>query len=112
MTRYLISFNDGDMTFPDEDFPAVKEAVGLVRKEGKEKGIWLFAGGLWSQTPITVNEDGTTKNESLQPNTPHIGGFTIIDVPTKEEAFEWALKIAIACRCAQEVKEIMDDPNN
>ena len=39
-----------------------------------------------------------------------VGGFSIIDVPTREDALEWAAKIAVACRCAQEVRELMDDP--
>ncbi|MGB7982742.1 MAG: YciI family protein [Candidatus Nanopelagicales bacterium] len=39
-----------------------------------------------------------------------IGGFVIIDVPSLEEALEWAAKFAVACRCAQEVREIMFDP--
>ena len=40
-----------------------------------------------------------------------IGGFSIIDVSSREEALEWAAKIAVACRCAQEVREIMFDPH-
>jgi hypothetical protein len=39
-----------------------------------------------------------------------IGGFSVIQVPTREVALEWAAKIAVACRCAQEVRELMDDP--
>jgi hypothetical protein len=31
-------------------------------------------------------------------------------VPSREEALEWAAKIAVACRCAQEVREIGFDP--
>jgi len=38
------------------------------------------------------------------------GGFTVVDVPTREAALEWAAKIAVACRCAQEVRELMFDP--
>jgi hypothetical protein len=30
--------------------------------------------------------------------------------PSREEALEWAAKFAVACRCAQEVREIMFDP--
>ena len=41
-----------------------------------------------------------------------IGGFSIIDVPSREAALEWAAKIAVACRCAQEVREIMFDPES
>ncbi len=32
------------------------------------------------------------------------------DVPSREEALRWAAKIAVACRCAQEVREIGADP--
>jgi hypothetical protein len=40
----------------------------------------------------------------------YIGGLTIVDVPSREEAVGWAAKIAAACRCAQELREIMADP--
>ena len=39
------------------------------------------------------------------------GGFSIIDVPTREEALKWAATFAVACRYAQEVREIMFDPD-
>jgi hypothetical protein len=38
------------------------------------------------------------------------GGVTVVDVPAREAALEWAAKIAAACRCAQEVREFMFDP--
>ena len=38
-----------------------------------------------------------------------IAGVTIIDVPSLEEALRWAAKIAVACRCAQEVREFTPD---
>jgi hypothetical protein len=34
----------------------------------------------------------------------------IVDVPSREDALEWAAKIAVACRCAQECHEILPDP--
>jgi hypothetical protein len=37
-----------------------------------------------------------------------IGGFSVIQVPAREEAHQWAAKIAVACRCAQEVRELMN----
>ncbi len=39
-------------------------------------------------------------------------GFTLVDVPSREEALQWAAKIAVACRCAQEVREIGATPNS
>jgi hypothetical protein len=35
MTRYLISFDDGAMTFPEEDLPDVAEASHAVVQRGK-----------------------------------------------------------------------------
>ena len=40
----------------------------------------------------------------------YIGGVTIIDVASREEALKWAAKIAVACRCPQDVREFMPDP--
>ena len=39
-----------------------------------------------------------------------IGGFWIVDAPSREEALAAAAKTAVACRCAQEVREFMPDP--
>ncbi|MDT4930112.1 MAG: hypothetical protein QOF92_2979, partial [Pseudonocardiales bacterium] len=39
-----------------------------------------------------------------------IGGITIVDVPSREDALKWAAKIAAACRCTQEVRAIGFDP--
>ena len=54
-----------------------------------------------------VATDGTVTDG---PEPDAIGGLTIVDVPTREEALQWAAKIAVACRCAQEVWEIGSDP--
>jgi hypothetical protein len=32
-------------------------------------------------------------------------------VSSREEALKWAAKIAVACRCAQEVRELLPSPN-
>ncbi|MFD6692231.1 hypothetical protein ACFWD8_05495, partial [Micromonospora aurantiaca] len=34
----------------------------------------------------------------------------VLDVASRDEALKWAAKIAVSCRCAQEVREIMPDP--
>jgi hypothetical protein len=51
--------------------------------------------------------DGTV-TEGAYPEA--VGGFCVVDVPTREAALEWAAKTAVACRCAQEVREFMPDP--
>jgi len=38
MTRYLISFGDGAMTFPEEELPDVAKAAGEVVQEARDAG--------------------------------------------------------------------------
>ena len=110
MARYLISFDDGAMTFPEEDLPAVGEAAHEVVRAAQQAGVWIFGGGLQSQRASVVATDGTIAEGPYPETKAVIGGFSIIEVPTHEETLEWAGKFATACRCAQEVRKIMDDP--
>ncbi|MET8632632.1 YciI family protein [Streptomyces sp. NPDC004680] len=110
MTRYLISFDDGAMTFPEEELPEVAEASHEVARKAQDAGVWVFGGGLERQQASVVATDRTVTNGPYPETKAVLGGFSIIDVPTREDALEWAAKIAAACRCAQEVREIMADP--
>jgi hypothetical protein len=112
MTRYLISFpSDAMDDIPDEDEPEVARAAHAVIDEAKDAGVYLFAGGLDEDVaPVMVAGDGTV-TAGTYPRTKELwGGVTIVEVPTREAALEWAAKIAAACRCAQEVREFMFDP--
>ena len=42
MTRYLISFDDGAMTFPDAEATAVADAAHGVMHEAQKAGVWIF----------------------------------------------------------------------
>ena len=110
MTKYLISFDDGAMTFPEEDLPDVAKAAQAVVQEAKDAGVWVFGAGLHSQRASIVATDGTITDGPYPETKEVIGGFCVVDVPSREEALEWAAKTAVACRCAQEVREIMPDP--
>jgi hypothetical protein len=112
LPRYLISFDGGAMTFPQEDLPDVAEAAHKVVYQAKDAGVWIFGGGLQSQRASIVATDGTVTDGPYPETKPVIGGFSIIDVSSREEALEWAARIAVACRCAQEVREIMYDPDS
>ena len=113
MNRYLISFDDGAMdSIPDEEFPAVGEASRRVVAEAKAAGVWIFGGGLQRQRSSVVATDGTVADGPFPETKAVVGGFCIIEVPTREDALMWATKLAAACRCAQEVREIMYDPES
>ncbi len=53
-----------------------------------------------------MGTDGSVTHGSFPETEAVIGGFSIIEVPSRKEALHWAARIARACRCAQEVREI------
>jgi hypothetical protein len=108
MTQYLISFGAQAMDhIPDEDGPAVARAARAAVQEAISVGVYVSAGGLGNQPASIVAADGAVTDG---PYPEAIGGFTLVDVPSHQEALRWAAKIAAACRCAQEVREIGADP--
>ncbi len=107
MTRYLISFASHAMAYiPDEEGPDVAAAAHAVVREAQDAGVWVFGGGLDEDAdPVLVAGDGTVTAGSHP-----LGGISVIDVPSREAALEWAAKIAVACRCPQDVSAFLVDP--
>ena len=113
MPRYLISFDDGSMNhIPDADWPAVGEASHAVVREAKAAGVWIFGGGVLRQQATIVATDGTASLGPVPEGKAVVGGFSIIEVPTRDEALAWAARIAESCRCSQEVREVIFDPES
>jgi hypothetical protein len=111
MTRYLISFDDGSMDHISEDeLSEVGEAAHAVVREAQDAGVWIFGGGVEHQRATVVAPEGTATGGPDPETKAVIGGFSIIEVASREEAVDWAARFARACRCAQEVREIMYDP--
>ena len=117
MALYLISFEKGAMDhIPEEDFPEVGKESHAVCQEAKDAGVYVFSGGLsyddGDADPAVVGIDGTIIDGPYPESKELIGGVLIVDVPTREAALEWAAKTAVACRCAQDVRKFMYDPEN
>lgn len=113
MPRYLISFDDGSMDhISDEDLPAVGEAARMVVRDAKAAGVWIFGCGIQRQQATIVATDGTIAHGPAKETKSVIGGFSLIEVGSRDEALAWAARFANACRCAQEVREIMYDPES
>jgi hypothetical protein len=111
MTRYLISFDAGAMDhIPEEEMPSVGKAAHEVLQEAVNAGVWVFGAGLESQQASVVATDGTITDGPYPETKELIGGFAVVDVSSRQEALAWAAKIAVACRCAQEVRELLPDP--
>lgn len=111
MTKYLISFPSSAMIVPQQELQAVADAAHAVMQEAKDAGVWVFGGGIdESIPPVMVDGEGTVI-DGTYPQTRQIeGGYSVLEVPTREAALEWAAKFAAACRCAQEVRAFAYDP--
>jgi hypothetical protein len=104
MTKYLITFPSDAMDhIPEEEMPDVARAAHAVCQEAIDAGVYFLAGGLEDQPAILVAADGTV-TDGRKPDV--VSGITIVDVPSREEALKWASKVAAACRCTQEVREV------
>jgi hypothetical protein len=110
MTKYLISFPSGAMVLTEEQFPVVFAESHAVIEEAKAAGVYVFGGGIDEDVdPVLVTAGGSVGTE-IYPGSELNGGFTVLELPTREDAVEWAQKIAVACRCPQELREFMYDP--
>ena len=113
MKRFLISFPDGSMDhIPAAELPAVSDASRAVVRDAKAAGVWIFGAGVERQQATIVWTDGSVADGPVPEAGAAIGGFSIIEVASREQAIEWAARFAAACRCAQEVREIGFDPES
>jgi len=107
MTYYLISFPAEAMVLSEEEFARAVTDSNAVSQEAMDAGVWVFGGGVdESVEPVLVSGDGTVRTET-HPGSRITGGLTVLDLPDRAAAEDWARKIAAACRCAQEVRELM-----
>jgi hypothetical protein len=113
MTKYLISFPSGAMVVSQEDMQAVSDASHAVVRAARDAGVWVFGGGIdESVPPVMVDGDGTV-TEGTYPQTSQLeGGYSVLELPSREAAMAWAARIAAACRCAQEVRAFQYDPDS
>ncbi|HEU4665586.1 MAG TPA: transcription initiation protein [Dokdonella sp.] len=111
MTKYLISFPSRAMVVPDGEFQAVADAAHAVIQEAKDAGVYVFGGGIDEDVaPVVVARDGSITPGARAGVRPLDGGFTVLELPSREAAVAWASKIAVACRCAQELRQFQYDP--
>ncbi len=91
LTRIIDELRHHGAERSSDDLTAVGDSVHLV------------------EAVVTAAQAGGVEAMSNR-NPETIGGLTVIEVPSRGEALEWAAKIAVACRCAQEVLEFGPDP--
>ena len=107
MTYYMISFPSEAMVLSDEEFVQAGIDANAVDQEAKDAGVWMFSGGV-DQTvePVRVAADGTV-TPGTYPGSRFNGGVMVLNLPDRAAAEDWARRIAVACRCDQEIRELM-----
>lgn len=105
MPNYIIYFNQqwvGDHSA--EWFESRGPLARQVVSEMKQAGVLVFAGGLVEEIELAVSADENgTLGGPISTDT-FVGGLTIIDVDTDEEANSWGAKIGVACGWPQEIR--------
>ena len=111
MTKYLISFPSAAMVVPEAELASVGRAAHAVIEAAKAAGVYVFAGGINAGVaPMLVAADGTVAEGGYAWAPALNGGFTLLELPSQEEAVAWAARLATACRCAQELRVFQVDP--
>lgn len=107
MARYLISFPSAAMVVPDGEWEAVGRDANAVIEEAKAAGVYVFAGGIDATAPPVLVTAEAEVTEGGYPWAPPLdGGFTVLELSSRDEAVAWAARIAKACRCHQELRVI------
>jgi hypothetical protein len=110
VTDYIIFFNQqwvGDHT--EDWFRSRGPLARGVVDEMEDAGVLRYAGGLEEELEKASSADATSGSLVISDG-PYVeskeflGGLTIVDVETEEEARMWAGKVAEACGWPQEVR--------
>jgi hypothetical protein len=110
MAQYLLSVIQPDGPAPDpEVLGAIMADVDTVDRDMRDKGVWVFAGGLHPPSTATVvraraDGDVLMTDGPFTEGKEHLGGFTIIDVPDLDAALEWGRRLAEATTLPIEVR--------
>jgi hypothetical protein len=113
MAKYLITFPSAAMAVPEGELAAVGRDAHAAIEEAKAVGVYVFAGGIDEAVPpVLVSADGAVAEGGYPWAPPLNGGFTVLELPSREKAVEWAARLAKACRCNQELRVFGFDPRS
>lgn len=113
MAKYLISFPSAAMVARDDELKAASNDSHAVIREAKAAGVYVFGGGIDEAVPpVLVSADGTVTQGGFPWAPPLTGGFTVLELPSRQDAIAWAARLAKACRCHQELRIFGFDPES
>ncbi len=114
MTQYLLSVHmvEGQEPPPPKVVEQMYADVNAFNERVKEKGAWVFAGGLHPVDTATVvrveNGEALITDGPFAEAKEHLGGFWIIEAKDLDAALAWAKDASVACRAPVEVRPFQD----
>ena len=117
MPMYMLSVHHSPDALPpqtEEEMQKVFQQVDAFNADVQAAGAWVFAGGLHPPEIATVvkakDGDVVITDGPFAESKEYIGGFWIIDVPSRELALELAAEGSKACLGKVEVRAMMVGP--
>jgi hypothetical protein len=115
MKQYLLAVHGthGEPMPPMDEMQQMFDDVEKVNQEMREKGAWVFGGGLTDPSDATVVR--AERGQVLLTDGPYvetkeqIGGFWVIRARDLDEALAWAGKASVACRGPVEVRPFQEE---
>ena len=105
--HYIIYFNQqwvGD--HPAEWYEPRGPLARAVVEEMKAAGVLVFAGGLEEEIQLAFGADETGLiSGPITSSGEYLGGLTIINVASSDEAKMWGAKVGQACGWTQEIRK-------
>ncbi len=114
MSQYLLTVVEpaGAGQPEPEALEQIMKDVGEVDQEMRDKGIWVFAGGLYPPDRATLlrptGDDVLVTDGPFAEGKEHVGGFWVIRAADLDEALAWARRATVACTLPVEVRPMAD----
>jgi hypothetical protein len=113
MRYMIINKADADSEAGKLPAPAVAEAVGGVVEDLSKAGVLLFAEGVHrSSLGARVSVDGgkrTVTDGPFAETKELVGGMIVVEVRNRDEAIEWAARLAEALGQEVEVRRVVEE---
>jgi hypothetical protein len=101
------------MDVADDEWEQVGRYAHEILRNAKDAGVWVFGGGTdESVAPVRVAGDGSVTDRAYPETEQLTGGFTILELPSRDAVKDWTARFAVTCRCPQELREFMYDPES
>jgi len=116
MTQYLFSVYmiEGAEQPSEAEIQKMYADVDVFNQKLKDKGVWVFAGGLHPVDTATVvqvkNGETLTTDGPFAETKEQLGGFWVIDSPDLDSALALAAEATVACGAPVEVRPFQDEP--